>query len=236
MMSKLVSRSLFAVIVPVLFAAAGTARAEPAPAPDSAALADPYDGDDAQAPDDQGADPQDAPRYDSRDDQAPQAEAPPPPQAAPPPPVAQPAPPVAQQAAPAPAPMQAQAQANGQWVYTQQRGWLWMPYGEQYVYAPEGVAQPSAYVYAPAYGWTWIDAPWVWGWGPQIRFSLGGPIRFGWYHHGFARPYYRGVYRGGHYYGGHYYGRGFSGGRSFGHGWSGHSFGGHSFGGHRGHR
>jgi hypothetical protein len=33
-------------------------------------------------------------------------------------------------------PQAAQAQGDGQWVYTQQYGWVWMPYGSQYTYEP----------------------------------------------------------------------------------------------------
>jgi hypothetical protein len=78
------------------------------------------------------------------------------------------------QAAPAP---------SGQWVHTQQYGWVWMPYGDQYVYTPEASGYPYEYVYAPSYGWTWLAAPWVWGWGPRIYFSVGRPYYFGWYRH-----------------------------------------------------
>jgi hypothetical protein len=95
------------------------------------------------------------------------------------PPSAQVAPQARVEAAPAPA---APPPQSGQWVYTQQYGWIWMPYGNQYVYAPEGAAYPSAYVYEPAYGWTWLAAPWVWGWGPRLYFSV-GPRYFGWWGH-----------------------------------------------------
>jgi hypothetical protein len=115
---------------------------------------------------------------------------------------------VQQQAQPAPQ-AQVQAAQGGQWVHTQQYGWVWMPYGNQYVYTPEdtsGEANPYAYVYYPAYGWTWLSAPWVWGWGPSLYFSIGRPWYFGWYHHphfiggfrgGFARGFRGPVYRGG---------------------------------------
>ncbi len=50
-----------------------------------------------------------------------------PPEQLPPPPEQQ-----AQQSAPEAAPQAAQqAPATGQWVYTQQYGWVWMPYGDQ---------------------------------------------------------------------------------------------------------
>jgi len=58
------------------------------------------------------------------------------------------------------------AAGDGQWVYTSDYGWIWMPYGSQYTY--EGAASdasPYSYVYYPSYGWTWLAAPWIWGWG-----------------------------------------------------------------------
>ena len=84
-----------------------------------------------------------------------------------------------------PAPESAEAtNAQGQWVYTQQYGWVWMPYGSQYTYAPtQAGVYPSEYVYYPSYGWTWIAAPWVFGWGVSPYFGVYGPSHFGWYHH-----------------------------------------------------
>ena len=70
-----------------------------------------------------------------------------------------------------------------------QYGWIWMPYGDQYTY--EGTyydASPYAYVYYPSYGWMWLTAPWIWGWGAYPYFGLRGPLGFGWY---------RGLYRAG---------------------------------------
>ena len=73
----------------------------------------------------------------------------------------------------------------GQWVYTQQYGWIWMPYADAYTYLPpEGYGEPYMYVYAPAYGWSWMVAPWVWGWGPWPYFGIHGAWHFGWYGHG----------------------------------------------------
>jgi hypothetical protein len=149
---------------------------------------------------------------------------------------------------PAPQAQPAQPSATGQWVYTQQYGWIWMPYGNQYVYTPEnavGTAYPSAYVYYPAYGWTWLTAPWVWGWGPRVHFSV-GPRYYGWWGHphfiggfhgrfrgpvihgGFRGPVIRGGFRGPAIHGGF---RGHIGGAHFG----GHISGGHVGGGHFGH-
>ncbi len=105
---------------------------------------------------------------------APPANEPAPPQAPPPPPASSPAPPRAQALA-------APAVPPGQWVYTAQYGWIWMPYAAGYTYAPPGTGEPSMYVYYPAYGWTWVDAPWVWGLGPWPAFGVGGPVYFAWY-------------------------------------------------------
>ena len=138
-----------------------------------------------------------------------------------------------QRVQPAPNPsVQAQPGANGQWVYTQQYGWLWMPYGDQYVSTPQpttgATVYPYEYVYYPSYGWTWISAPWVWGFGPRIHFSIGRPHYYPWYH----RPHFvgRGIIRGP----GRVFHPGIRG------GFRGHiggsRFGGHLRGGHFGHR
>ncbi len=139
----------------------------------------------------------------------PDAPAPPSPQPTEPPPTSPP------QTPPAPPPQQqAQPPATsapaGQWVYTYQYGWVWMPYGDAYTYVPpDGYGQPYTYAYYPVVGWTWIVAPWVWGWGPWPYFGVYGAWGFGWYGHGWWRyPWrwhyvapYRGVYpyRGGVY-------------------------------------
>ena len=88
----------------------------------------------------------------------------------PPPAVAQVAPPVAPSAA---------APWAGQWVYTSQYGWVWMPYGSGYTVATAG-DEPEMYLYAPAFGWRWVVAPWVWGLGPRPYFGVFGWARFGW--------------------------------------------------------
>jgi len=67
-------------------------------------------------------------------------------------------------------------------VYTSEYGWIWMPYGGQYTY--EGTASdasPYSYVYYPSYGWMWLAAPWIWGWGAYPYFGPRGPGGFGWY-------------------------------------------------------
>ena len=96
-----------------------------------------------------------------------------------------------------------QTGAGGQWVYTSEYGWIWMPYGNQYTY--EGSANdayPYSYVYYPSYGWMWLAAPWVWGWGAYPYFGLRGPMGFGWYAGLYRAGYGWGGYRGGGYGGG----------------------------------
>jgi hypothetical protein len=102
-----------------------------------------------------------------------------------------PAPPAQPPAAPQPQ-VQAQVAAPvppGQWVYTQQYGWIWMPYADAYTRVPaNGYGEPYAYVYYPAYQtWTWLAAPWVWGIGPWPVFGAYGAVGFGWYGHGWWR-------------------------------------------------
>jgi hypothetical protein len=76
----------------------------------------------------------------------------------------------------------------GQWVYTEQYGWVWMPYGDSYSYVPpDGQGEPYEYVYYPSSGWTWVGAPWIWGYGAWPYFGVYGPGRFGWYSHGWWR-------------------------------------------------
>jgi hypothetical protein len=154
---------------------------------------------------------------------------PPPPEAAPteaPPPPAPAAEAPPTQPAPAPAvppPAAAPQPAGvpaGQWVETQQYGWLWIPYGQQYTYVPaDPQVFPDQYVYYPAYGWRWVISPWVYGYGPQPYWGVRGVRVFAWY----AHPWFRvggywgwGGYRGwGHY-------RGWVGPRVWGpHGWRG---------------
>ncbi len=157
----------------------------------------------------------------------------------PPAPAQTPAPPPGQ----TPPPPQTRAQPtgsqpalSGQWVYTDQYGWVWMPYADAYTYVPpDGYGEPYMYLYYPAFGWTWVVAPWVWGWGPWPHFGIYGPLHFAWYGHGWWRSPWRwhhGIapYRGGFaYHGvrpaptrGAFVGRTVPGGRAFvGHGPSG---------------
>ncbi len=123
----------------------------------------------------------------------------PPPPGAPP---AQPPPgPPQPTSAPPPPPTESQGPPSarapvGQWVYTQQYGWIWMPFDDAYTYVPPGGAgEPLEYVYYPVQGWVWIAAPWVWGIGPWPYFGGPGPVRFAWYSHGWWRTPSRWRYR-----------------------------------------
>lgn len=162
---------------------------------------------------------------------------------------AQQTPPVTQQA---PAPAQAappvqEAAPQGQWVWTEEYGWIWVPAGAQ-SYAVGG--DPYVYIYTPVYGWTWYASPWGWGpyyygvwahrpWGwryaPHVWYGRGWVApRFGAYYHGRVGGHWGGGYRGG-YHGGYYRGGGYRGGF---HGGGGFRGGGgfHGGGGHGGHR
>jgi hypothetical protein len=98
------------------------------------------------------------------------------------------------------------AQGTGQWVYTSQYGWLWMPYSRDYVYVSADSGVAYEYSYYPNYGWRWVNAPWILGWGPSPYWGRVGPVRYGWYAHPWFRVGYvhRGYYRGGYYRGGGY--------------------------------
>jgi len=136
---------------------------------------------------------------------APPAELEPPPEAAtaaleavPPPaePVrrvdAPPPPPRVVQSAPSARRSPAAAPASGQWVYTRQYGWVWMPYDPSYTYVPSD-GYPAMYIYGPALGWRWVAAPWVFNWGPSPYWGTRGRAYFGWYARPWftPRPYYR---------------------------------------------
>ena len=88
-----------------------------------------------------------------------------------------------------PQPKTAPAEANdGQWVYTQQYGWVWLGYARESTYiTPEGYAY--SYAYYPGNGWCWLYSPWVYGWGPAPHWGVRGRRYFVWYAHPwFARP------------------------------------------------
>ena len=127
---------------------------------------------------------------------APQSAPPPLPPAMPPAPSAQPmethaqAPsagsPIAAPIAPAPSVPGAPPPA-GQWTYTQQYGWLWMPYDQRYTYVVDSASLAYEYVWYPTFGWSWVVAPWVLGLGVTPFWGVGGPVRFAWYSHPWFR-------------------------------------------------
>jgi hypothetical protein len=95
-------------------------------------------------------------------------------------------PPPPPEATPAPAPPP--GVPAGQWVQTDQYGWVWMPYADTYTYVPQSATgTPYMYVYYPVVGWTWLAAPWVWGIGPWPYFGVYGCVGYGWYGHGWWR-------------------------------------------------
>ena len=113
---------------------------------------------------------------------APTSQPPPPPATMPP--TAQPIePPAAATSAPPPPPSSTVA---GEWVYTTQYGWIWMPYDQQYTHVVEDSGSAYEFVFYPGFGWRWVVAPWVFGIGPAPHY-LHGPGRFAWY----ARPWFR---------------------------------------------
>ncbi|MEI9937913.1 MAG: hypothetical protein WDO69_11910 [Pseudomonadota bacterium] len=127
---------------------------------------------------------------------------------APPASVAPEAPPAAA-VTPAPAP----PVPAGQWVYTSQYGWLWMPYGQAYTYVQPDSDAAYTYAYYPAYGWQWVASPWIFGLGPAPYWGVHGRVGFTWYAHPWFHPayayhgnaYHGGVYRTGAYHGGGYH-------------------------------
>jgi len=97
-----------------------------------------------------------------------------------------PAPPAVTPTPPVPSSqVQQPAVPPGEWVFTQQYSWVWMPYGAEYTFTTDYErGDPYMYVYYPAVGWTWVEAPWLWGWGPIPFFSVSHGVRFEWYGHG----------------------------------------------------
>ncbi len=67
--------------------------------------------------------------------------------------------------------------SDGQWVSTQQYGWIWIPYAQVDTYiSPAG--SPYEYVYYPSVGWNWVYAPWVFAWGPTPYWGAYGRVHF----------------------------------------------------------
>jgi hypothetical protein len=115
------------------------------------------------------------------------------PGALPPPPATNPPVPSAQplEHPPLQAPVATQAPAPplppGQWVFTQQYGWLWMPYGQGYTHVIDDAALAYEYAYYPTFGWRWVVAPWVLGFGVTPYWGAFGPRPFAWYAHPWFR-------------------------------------------------
>jgi len=65
--------------------------------------------------------------------------------------------PVPAEEGPPPATQWTRPYATGQWVFTTEYGWIWVPAGTAAT-PVEGV--PYVYLYTPAYGWTWYISPW----------------------------------------------------------------------------
>ena len=111
----------------------------------------------------------------------PASQPPPPPPSAPP--TAQPIEPPQVTANTAPAP----SSVPGEWVYTAQYGWVWMPYDQQYTHVIDTSGVAYMFVYYPAFGRRWVLSPCVFGLGPRPHF-IHGPGHFAWY----AHPWFRG--------------------------------------------
>ena len=91
---------------------------------------------------------------------------------------------------------------NGQWVYADGDGWMWVPNGAINVVVEQ---VPYSYMYTPGWGWNWYVSPWGYG-----GYHYGGWVRrpyrpVGW-RGGWVAPRhvtvragvgYRGGYRGG---------------------------------------
>ena len=60
---------------------------------------------------------------------------------------------------------------------------------DTYTWVPaDGWGEPYMYVYYPSFGgWTWVAAPWVWGFGPWPYFGAYGAFGFDWYAAGWWR-------------------------------------------------
>ena len=114
---------------------------------------------------------------------APPPESQPPPPPPPAPPTAQPIEPPQVTANTAPAP----SNVPGEWVYTAQYGWVWMPYDQQYTHVIDTSGVAYMFVFYQPFGWRWVLAPWVFGLGPRPHF-VHGPGHFAWY----AHPWFRG--------------------------------------------
>lgn len=104
----------------------------------------------------------------------------------PPPPSAIPAPPRGQVTAPAPG--ATPALPAGQWVFTSQYGWVFLPYGSSYTSVLPDARLAWTYGYGPTLGWSWLSAPWIFGLGVTPYWGPLGPRGFGWYGPYFRAP------------------------------------------------
>jgi hypothetical protein len=92
----------------------------------------------------------------------------------------------------APGAVAGQALPPGQWVFTQQYGWVWMPHEQRYTYVNDAGDLAFMYGYYPSMGWRWMASPWVLGYGPTPYWGHYGCVHFAWY----GRPWFRpGAYR-----------------------------------------
>ena len=166
-------KSIRPIVLSAVLSLAGSALAQ-SPSPDEGATPPNGDPPAGNAPAKPPAPPQQGLPPPPNED-GPQPNTPPPPNGA----VAQQGPAdEGQQTAPTGAP-------DGQWVYTNQYGWTWMPYADEYTYTPEGeTGTPSMYLYSTGGGWGWVAAPWIWGIGPRPYFAYRSwyrPGHYGWY-------------------------------------------------------
>ena len=88
------------------------------------------------------------------------------------------APPLQPYVAPPPPTPPPPGYTRGEWIHTEDLGWLWVP-GESSTVTYDDV--PYAYMYTPSYGWTWYVSPW--GVGAYYR---GGWARHPWHPHGWG--------------------------------------------------
>jgi hypothetical protein len=111
---------------------------------------------------------------------APTSEPPPPPEELPTPPEPQAGPPGSEEPSES---VEAQEPIpEGQWVFTNQYGWVFMPYAQTYTYVP-ATGYPFMFAYGPRYGWRWLSAPWIYGVGPHPYWGTRGYAHFAWHAH-----------------------------------------------------
>jgi hypothetical protein len=122
----------------------------------------------------------------------------------------------------APPTQTAAPQPGGQWVYTTEYGWVWVPEGS--TASPVG-DEPYVYLYTPVHGWTWyvspwgvgpfyagpwLHRPWAWHYAPRVWSGHAwfaprvytGPRAYGGFHGGYQGGFHGGGYHGG-FHGGH---------------------------------